>query len=126
MGGRDLLEAFGGQAQAEERIRQRLQHILEQMGVVRRDMTPEEMEALAEEERAAAEKDVDAVGDASACVCCLTKQRAIVLQPCRHLVTCHKCTVLLRRMGKCPLCRERIADVKVASNMSSEETVFAP
>lgn len=113
-----LLASVGG-----ERM---LQELLQQLGLARAELNVQEAAALAEEENIAAELDIDCVDDLQRCVVCLSKQRAVLLLPCRHLATCHKCTVLLRRMGKCPLCRQQIDDVKIASELTAEDTFYVP
>jgi len=101
-----------------------LEGVLQHLGLLRTQLTAEQAMELAEEERCAGDKDVDAVGDTSRCVICLNMERAIVLLPCRHLATCHRCTVLLRRMGKCPVCRQTIDDIQSASEVASGDTIF--
>merc|ERR1712129_412304 len=113
-----LLESFGGEGVLRE--------LLEQIGLARSGLSAQEATALAEEENVAAELDIDSVDDLQRCVVCFSKQRAILLLPCRHLATCHKCTVLLRRMGKCPLCRQQIDDVKSASELAADDTFYVP
>merc|ERR1719198_2079428 len=97
-----------------QNFQQSITSALQELGHLRAELSEEEAAAIAEEERAAAVLDTDALDDSNRCVVCLTKQRAILLLPCRHLATCHGCTVLVRRSGKCPLCRQRIDNVKIA------------
>lgn len=46
--------------------------------------------------------------DISTCVVCLTAPRNVLLLPCRHIVTCEKCTDALSRPIFCPVCREMV------------------
>ena len=41
-----------------------------------------------------------------ACVVCLSKQKQVLLLPCRHLCLCKECST--RITNKCPLCQKRI------------------
>jgi hypothetical protein len=103
-----------------------IDEMFQALGLMRSELSQAQVAQLAEEEAAAGEKDVDSVDDSHRCIICLNKQRAIVLQPCSHWTTCHKCTVLLRRVGKCPICRQRIEDVKVFSDLAPTDTVYIP
>jgi hypothetical protein len=44
------------------------------------------------------------------CAICMAAERAVVLQPCKHFVTCKECTNDLVSTGgaRCPICREKI------------------
>merc|ERR1711924_467409 len=107
---------------AEERI----QSALSELGLLRATLNIVDRKALLEEERLASELDVDADDKDQQCAICFTKQVAVLLLPCRHFVTCHRCTVMVRRMGKCPLCRQPIEDVKAAQDMEAGELKYAP
>merc|ERR1712232_1391815 len=102
----------------EELLRERMDALIPQM---RRELSVEERCAIEEEEQEAALNDVVATEDASRCVACLDHQCAVVLLPCRHLATCHRCTVMIRRLGKCPMCREQISDIQNASQIREGE-----
>mmetsp|Transcript_4723 Transcript_4723/g.17862 ORF Transcript_4723/g.17862 Transcript_4723/m.17862 type:complete len:253 (-) Transcript_4723:259-1017(-) len=101
-----------------------LEGVMQHLGQLRTQLTAEQAAEVAEEERSAGDRDIDAVNDQSRCVICLNMERAIVLLPCRHLATCHRCTVLLRRVGKCPMCRRTIDDIQSASEVPSGDMVF--
>lgn len=105
-----------------------LEDVLREMNLLRTELACDEAqaEALAEEEMKAAELDVDAADKPHECVCCLTKQRSVVLLPCKHFVTCHRCTVLVRRNGKCPVCRQRIEDTRLVSELAPGDPLFMP
>jgi hypothetical protein len=49
--------------------------------------------------------------EALICVVCLEAQRAVVLLPCRHFVTCATCAATLPQPRLCPMCRVPVADV---------------
>merc|ERR1712160_119844 len=73
--------------------------ILRELEAKRQDFTEEEKRQIEQEEREAALKDCPAPEgeDACRCVVCLDSRRACALMPCRHLATCHKCTVMIAR-----------------------------
>ena len=45
------------------------------------------------------------VADLKACCICLTKDKCILFQPCKHICTCEECA---RNMSDCPICRKPI------------------
>lgn len=114
-----LLEAVGPQMMREVLL-QNLQNLV----TMRQDLDPAEKAALEEEELRAGENDVETLDESLRCVVCLSMKRAIQLLPCRHFATCHKCTVIVRRMGRCPLCREGIDDVKEAHELGPGDAPY--
>lgn len=108
---------------AMERIQRRMEEALTEMGLLRRALSPEKRAALEQEEQDAASQDVPATeGEVtSRCVVCFDSQRALVLFPCHHLATCHRCTVMVRRVNKCPICRTQIDETKHRSEVNESD-----
>lgn len=40
------------------------------------------------------------------CVICLTAKAELMMQKCRHLVSCRDCEFIMRMQLRCPLCRQ--------------------
>lgn len=71
-------------------------------------VTPDPTAAAA----AAAAADADALAALlRECVVCLDRDRAVVLLPCRHDVTCASCAAALPWPRRCPVCRAAITAV---------------
>jgi hypothetical protein len=47
------------------------------------------------------------VPESLSCVVCMNSQKTVVFLPCKHLCSCHKCSIDLEN---CPLCRVKIAN----------------
>lgn len=45
--------------------------------------------------------------DEHLCTICLENKKKVLFEPCRHVVSCHKCTNDLKEY-KCPMCRQNI------------------
>lgn len=64
-----------------------------------------------EQQREDANDDVendDETDDAQLCVICLVRRRRYAFTPCGHLVCCRRCTRLVERSTKCPVCFQKI------------------
>merc|ERR1712107_135436 len=111
-------QQFGQAFELEPMIRRTLMDLLSQ---TRDNLTPAEQADLRVEEEEAGKLDVDADdNDDRRCVVCLQKQRAKFFLPCRHMVTCHRCTVIVRRT-RCPVCRQQIDEVKGIQDAKLED-----
>lgn len=109
--------------EARAQVQAHMERLFEAM---RGQHSPRELEELATLEQEASAKDVVAADSSSCCAVCLEMRRVGVLMPCRHLATCHRCTVRVRRLGKCPICRARIEDLQFSDDLPDGEQVFRP
>jgi len=96
---------------------------LEQLSGLREELSQEEKAELEEEEREAAMKDQEAADDSERCGICMVNKRVVVLLPCKHHISCHRCSVLLYRRGRChgtcPICRQQIEDMELAGKLNA-------
>eukprot|EP00930_Biecheleria_cincta_P003792 TRINITY_DN104705_c0_g1_i1.p1 TRINITY_DN104705_c0_g1~~TRINITY_DN104705_c0_g1_i1.p1 ORF type:complete len:267 (-),score=42.85 TRINITY_DN104705_c0_g1_i1:60-839(-) len=108
-----------------EQLSRVIETIVGELGRARDGLSEEEKREVERQEEEAAKLDCEAGAEESKCVVCLESRSGIVLLPCYHLATCHRCTVMVRRLGKCPVCREPIAEVKGAEEVEPDK-VFRP
>jgi len=105
-----------------ERIEQSLSNAMEQMvGTLR----PEEQDAIREEQDR--EMPFDTVTEVvdDQCIACTDRARAVVFDPCRHLISCRTCAVILRR-GNCPFCRIAIQNTILLQDVPDGARVVKP
>lgn len=76
-----------------------------------RPTLPEEDQERSDNKNKNNPQDHIAQNDAEQCQICFENKRCIVLQPCGHFQTCHKCTNLIKL---CPVCRSNITGKVVA------------
>merc|ERR1712083_561228 len=100
-----------------------MEEVFVEMGLVRRNLSEKDREALEREEQDAAALDSPAKDPENECVVCRVSHRTLVIMPCLHLATCHRCTVMIRRMNKCPVCRGPISETKRREE-TNESSIF--
>lgn len=121
---RMLTSEFGSLEALQERISRTMQRTLEELETLRNGMSDEERKELEAEQAKAGERDTEASSDAERCAVCLTSQKTVVLLPCRHCSTCFRCTVGVRRVGACPICRADIAETKEVADLKDGDVVY--
>lgn len=70
--------------------------------------------------------DTDNEDDRWLCVVCLKRERQILFLPCKHFISCSKCSDRVKARGVCPACEQQIENLETIDpyNLSSRLTMM--